>query len=393
MQNGSVEDLHNGYTNTLKQASPELKQDDEPEIEGSVSDVSSTADEELLSESPPPHSEESTQQLQGADSKPSVSENQQPPKNMKKCDFLRYLAERDRERDDGDGQEGHKEGEAILSENGSVVGLSNQVKTNVERYQEESPKDPEVLESQVKKTGVRFDGAAVVNEYEKEEEEDEDGIQGSNNDDSESGILRSDRGSIIGFSNCVKQKTSKLQGMMQKSKLPPRIKRLMEEEMPNKEEGKKGKIVIYMTSLAAIRDTYTNCNMVLEIFHNHNVVYKTKDIFLHPNYKKELKERMQLKKITVPQVFINGEYIGDEKIILEMNESSQLSAKIIGFEKTEEDADCATCGAKGFIPCMWCKGSKKGWRTKFGDLECTVCNKNALQQCPDCSDIYKRKKK
>ena len=74
--------------------------------------------------------------------------------------------------------------------------------------------------------------------------------------------------------------------------------------MPNKEEGKKGKIVIYMTSLAAIRDTYTNCNMVLEIFHNHNVVYKTKDIFLHPNYKKELKERMQLKKITVPQVRI-----------------------------------------------------------------------------------------
>ena len=86
----------------------------------------------------------------------------------------------------------------------------------------------EVLESQVKKTGVRFDGAAIVNEYEKEEEEDEDGVQGSNNDDSESGILRSDRGSIIGFSNCVKQKTSKLQGMMQKSKLPPRIKRLME---------------------------------------------------------------------------------------------------------------------------------------------------------------------
>ena len=76
----------------------------------------------------------------------------------------------------------------------------------------------------------------------------------------------------------------------------------MQEEAPNKDERRKGKIVIYMTSLTAIRETYSHCCTVLEIIHNHNVRYQTKDIYLHPKYKKELKERLQSRKVTVPQV-------------------------------------------------------------------------------------------
>lgn len=76
----------------------------------------------------------------------------------------------------------------------------------------------------------------------------------------------------------------------------------MQEEAPNEDERRKGKIVIYMTSLTAVRDTYSQCCTLLEIVHNHNVRYQTKDIYLHPKYKKELKERLQSRMVTVPQV-------------------------------------------------------------------------------------------
>ena len=53
--------------------------------------------------------------------------------------------------------------------------------------------------------------------------------------------------------------------------------------------------------------------------------------------------------------------------------------------QTSTDAVCRVCGGQGFIMCLWCQGSKKGIRNTFGDLKCTVCNKNALQKCPECS--------
>ena len=53
--------------------------------------------------------------------------------------------------------------------------------------------------------------------------------------------------------------------------------------------------------------------------------------------------------------------------------------------QTSTNTVCRVCGGQGFIMCLWCEGSKKGIRNAFGDLKCTVCNKNALQKCPECS--------
>ena len=68
-----------------------------------------------------------------------------------------------------------------------------------------------------------------------------------------------------------------------------------------------------------------------------------------------------------------------------------LSVHIL--QKAEGEEPCQMCEGRNFIPCLWCRGTKKGTKNRWGSLECTVCNSNGLQHCPDCSDIYKAKKK
>ena len=67
-------------------------------------------------------------------------------------------------------------------------------------------------------------------------------------------------------------------------------------------EGKRGQVVIYVTSVQAVRSTYEECRQVVQILRNMRVDFQQKDIFLHPDYRKELMERLATDKPTVPQV-------------------------------------------------------------------------------------------
>lgn len=90
-----------------------------------------------------------------------------------------------------------------------------------------------------------------------------------------------------------------------------------QEESPDA-EGRGGKIVVYMTSLSAIRDTYKECRSVLLILRGHRVPVQQKDIMLHEEYHMELKERVEDDKVVVPQVFINGHHVGVRVIHLHL---------------------------------------------------------------------------
>ena len=68
--------------------------------------------------------------------------------------------------------------------------------------------------------------------------------------------------------------------------------------------------MVYTTSLSAIRDTYKECRAVNLMLRGHCVMIQQKDIMLHEEYHKELKERLDDDTVTVPQVFINGHHIG-----------------------------------------------------------------------------------
>lgn len=69
-------------------------------------------------------------------------------------------------------------------------------------------------------------------------------------------------------------------------------------------------MVLYTTSVKAIRRTHEQCKQVMHILRSHRVVFTTKDVFLHPDYNRELAERMAgCKDTTLPQVYkssING---------------------------------------------------------------------------------------
>jgi len=57
-----------------------------------------------------------------------------------------------------------------------------------------------------------------------------------------------------------------------------------------------------VTSVQAVRSTYEECRRVVQILRNMHVAFQQKDIFLHPDYRKELTERLGIDKPTVPQV-------------------------------------------------------------------------------------------
>lgn len=76
----------------------------------------------------------------------------------------------------------------------------------------------------------------------------------------------------------------------------------MKEETPDTEVGKKGKVVVYTTSIKAVRETSENCRRVLHTLQAHRIDFTVKDVNLHPDYSKELSERLQGSSFTLPQV-------------------------------------------------------------------------------------------
>ena len=63
----------------------------------------------------------------------------------------------------------------------------------------------------------------------------------------------------------------------------------------------------------------------------------------------------------------------------------------VPLQKRSNDT-CTSCGGQGFVVCAWCQGSRKSLAHDFNSgpgkhnffLNCTVCNSNGLQSCPDC---------
>lgn len=192
-------------------------------------------------------------------------------------------------------------------------------------------------------------------------------------------FISSGKATIRGKKNAVRKTLEILTGA-DKFSQDPNVQKLYDEE-------KDGKIVIYLTSMRAIRDTFASCERVQRIFHNLRLKVSMRDITLQPEYADELELRRPGAKI--PQVFVNGQYFGDEARIVELNEQSQLASLLANFEERPSQ-DCSTCGGAGFVPCTWCQGSKKSIENPFetlpgrAALRCTVCNVNGLQRCSDC---------
>lgn len=70
----------------------------------------------------------------------------------------------------------------------------------------------------------------------------------------------------------------------------------------------RGKVVVYVTSMQAVRETFEQCQSVIQILRAHQVAFVAKDIYLHPDYNGELQLRLSDEKISVPHVSMHAYY-------------------------------------------------------------------------------------
>lgn len=62
--------------------------------------------------------------------------------------------------------------------------------------------------------------------------------------------------------------------------------------------------------MGVVRATYAKCQTVKKILNTLMVKYEERDVFMSHVHQQEIMERMQMDEIDVPQLFIDGQYVG-----------------------------------------------------------------------------------
>ncbi|KAE8657570.1 putative DNA binding protein [Hibiscus syriacus] len=151
--------------------------------------------------------------------------------------------------------------------------------------------------------------------------------------------------------------------------------------------GTEDRIVVYLTSLRGIRRTYEDCYAVKMIFRGFRLWIDERDISMDAAYKKELQSILKVRKVTLPQVFIKGKYIGGADVIKSMFEMGELAKILDDFPRRQPGFVCNSCGDVRFVPCVNCNGSRKLFDDDVGFVKrCFKCNENGLIRCPYCCD-------
>jgi glutaredoxin domain-containing cysteine-rich protein 1 len=75
-------------------------------------------------------------------------------------------------------------------------------------------------------------------------------------------------------------------------------------------EREKGRVVLYMTSLGIVRETFTNCMKMKQILWTNMVKYEEADLFRDTDLQSELRDRTDSEIVTLPQLFVDGQHIG-----------------------------------------------------------------------------------
>ncbi|XP_011299739.1 uncharacterized protein [Fopius arisanus] len=152
-----------------------------------------------------------------------------------------------------------------------------------------------------------------------------------------------------------------------------------------------GKVVVYTTSMRVVRKTTIACVKMLRILGTHMVQYEERDLFKSGQFQSELKDRLGCDHIDVPQLFIDGQHMGDADAVERLNESGELRPMLKPYKSPVKREVCPCCGGAGIIPCSVCNGSKKSPRwnnfmNEFVALRCMNCDEVGLTRCPHCTN-------
>ncbi|XP_044734985.1 glutaredoxin domain-containing cysteine-rich protein CG31559-like [Chrysoperla carnea] len=150
-----------------------------------------------------------------------------------------------------------------------------------------------------------------------------------------------------------------------------------------------GKVVVYSTTMGIVRNTYHECLKVKQILRTHMVKFEERDVFMSSEYQAEIRDRMQSEQILIPQVFVDGQHIGDAETIDRLNESGELRRILKPYKSADACSTCQVCGGYRLLPCPVCNGSKKSvhrnhFTTEFVALKCMNCDEVGLVRCYNC---------
>uniref|UniRef100_A0A7N0TXV7 Glutaredoxin domain-containing protein n=1 Tax=Kalanchoe fedtschenkoi TaxID=63787 RepID=A0A7N0TXV7_KALFE len=150
--------------------------------------------------------------------------------------------------------------------------------------------------------------------------------------------------------------------------------------------GTEDRIVVYFTSLRGVRRTYEDCYFVRMIFRGFRVYVDERDVSMDSSYRRELLRVLNKPAVSLPQVFIKGDYVGGADVVRQLHETGQLLNMVRGLPIKTAGYVCQACGDVRFIPCFNCSGSKKVFDEDQDMLKrCWECNENGLIRCPSCS--------
>ncbi|KAH8407113.1 hypothetical protein KR222_007001 [Zaprionus bogoriensis] len=189
--------------------------------------------------------------------------------------------------------------------------------------------------------------------------------------------IRSAKGTVRGVKNRVRNGIATFLQLQQQ----PNAKCYMEKDL--------GKVVLYTTSMGVIRDTYTKCANVKQILRTLLVKFEERDVFMSVEYQAEMRQRMQTSQIRVPQLYVEGQHIGDAETVERMNESGELRQLLKPYKSIASTYTCQTCGGYRLLPCPSCNGSKKSvhrnhFTAEFVALKCMNCDEVGLVKCHNC---------
>ncbi|KAI4976068.1 hypothetical protein ZWY2020_049675 [Hordeum vulgare] len=250
---------------------------------------------------------------------------------------------------------------------------------------------------------VATDGGAVVNKEEIQVFADvaSDGGAVVNKDEIQVfADVASDGGAVVKkeeiqvFAGVVRARLDVLQGRIdsrsQKNPPPP----------PPPPESR-GRVVVYLTSLRGIRQTYEDCWAASTILSSYGVHVDERDLSMHAGYKDELRDAVGAGASVLPQVFVDGWHLGGAEEVRRMHESGELAEALDVCEAAPGASGggkegpggfgtepCGGCGGARFVPCDVCSGSCKVFVEDEGGAgafrRCPDCNENGLLRCPIC---------
>ncbi|XP_070495736.1 glutaredoxin domain-containing cysteine-rich protein CG31559-like [Chironomus tepperi] len=189
--------------------------------------------------------------------------------------------------------------------------------------------------------------------------------------------IRSAKGTIRGVKNRVRNGIATFLQMQQST-------------IKNFKEKDGGKIVLYTTSMGVVRSTYAKCQAMKQILRTLMVKFEERDVFMCFSHQKEIRERMQSDDIDVPQLFVDGHYIGNADQVERLNETGELRMMLKPFKTQNSLTTCNMCGGYKMLPCTSCGGSKKSihrnhFTAEFIALKCMNCDEVGLVKCYNCA--------